>query len=152
MWGAAKAAIRAAYSAVSWNMSIGALHCARTGKNEPMPQVCDAEETKWLKSMYALSCSFDALVSWDLADLVAMLWWGLIFPVSPPPLCLLVALVECLVWRKTLFHVLGHIFDLLSAFCYFPFFSFYSWSLTVPLSPPLPVPPSFLSLLSSHTE
>lgn len=84
--------------------------------------------------MEALNCRLDALVSWDLADLVAILWRGLIFPVSLPPLYLLLTSVECLVWRETLFPVLGHIFDLLSAFCYFPLFSSYSRSLTMPLS------------------
>lgn len=148
MSGAAKVAVSAAYSAVAWNMSLGALQWARTGRNDAS-SVCDAEKIKWLKLMEAFNCRLGALVSWDLA---AILRWGLIFSASPPPLCLLLKLVECLVWRETLFHVLSHIFDLLSAFCYFPFFSFCSSSLTVPLSPPLPVPPSFLPLLSSHTE
>lgn len=68
----------------------------------------------------ALNCRHSASVSWALAEGGHALVRSY-FSVSPAPPCLLVVSVECLVWKEALFHLLGHTFDLLSAFC-FPFF------------------------------
>lgn len=158
MFGAAKASVSAASNAVAWGTSILALNRPRAGNNEPNSGF-QRLRCVWGRrnKMAEINGSFKLQ-----ARCFGFLRSGGRWPCFDEVLFFLLALLHLVslsrrwnVWyegKPFFILVTSHIFDPLRAFCYFPFFFFYSWSLTVLLSPPFPVPLVFLPLLSSHTE